>query len=78
MKPLFGALGTALASARLIQSFLFGVTAHDAWTLACASALLMVSGLSAAYLPARSAASLDPMKALRTELIAGHCFIAAS
>jgi predicted permease len=63
------ALGTALAlaSARLIQSFLFGVTAHDASTLACAAALLLVSGLSAAYLPARSAASIDPMKALRTE-----------
>jgi predicted permease len=63
------ALGTvlALASARLIQSFLYGVTAHDGWTLVCAAALLVVSGLSAAYLPARSAASVDPVRALRTE-----------
>jgi predicted permease len=62
-------LGTALAlaSARLIQSFLYGVTARDGWTLACAATLLLVSGLSAAYLPARAAASVDPMKALRTE-----------
>lgn len=63
------ALGTALAlaSARLIQGFLYGVTAHDGWTLVCAAALLLVSGMSAAYLPARSAASVDPMKALRAE-----------
>ncbi len=62
-------LGTALAlaSARLIQSFLYGVTARDGWTLACAATLLLVSGLSAAYLPARAAASVDSMKALRTE-----------
>ena len=59
--------GLALASARLIQSFLYGVTAHDGWTLAAAAALLLVSGLSAAYLPARGAASMDPIKALRAE-----------
>jgi ABC-type antimicrobial peptide transport system permease subunit len=62
-------LGAALAlpSARLIQSFLYGVTAHDGWTLGCAAALLLISGLSAAYLPARGAASVDPIKALRAE-----------
>lgn len=59
--------GLALASARLIQSFLYGVTAHDGWTLAAAAALLLVSGLSAAYPPARGAASTDPIKALRAE-----------
>ena len=57
----------ALASARLIQTFLYGVTAHDGWTLASAVVLLFVSGLSAAYLPARAAASADPIQALRTE-----------
>lgn len=63
------ALGTALAmaSARLVHGFLYGVTAHDGWTLACAAVLLLLSGLSAAYLPARRAASVDPVKALRTE-----------
>jgi predicted lysophospholipase L1 biosynthesis ABC-type transport system permease subunit len=62
-------LGAALAlpSARLIQSFLYGVTAHDGWTLGCAAVLLLTSGLSAAYLPARGAASVDPIKALRAE-----------
>jgi ABC-type antimicrobial peptide transport system permease subunit len=56
-----------MASARLIQGFLYGVTAHDGWTLACAAVLLFLSGLSAAYLPARGAASVDPVKALRAE-----------
>ena len=63
------ALGTTLtmALARLIQGFLYGVTAHDGWALACAAALLLLSGLSAAYVPARAAASVDPVKALRAE-----------
>lgn len=63
------ALGTtlALASARLVQGFLYGVTAHDGWTLACAETLLLLSGLCAAYLPARAAAGVDPVKALRAE-----------
>jgi ABC-type antimicrobial peptide transport system permease subunit len=60
-------LGLALTSSRLIQGFLYGVNARDGWTFTCAAALLLVSGLGAAYLPARSAASVDPMKALRTE-----------
>lgn len=57
----------ALLSARLIQSFLYGVTAHDGWTLAYAAALQLVSGLCAAYLPARGAARLNPITALRAE-----------
>jgi predicted permease len=60
-------IGLALMSSRLIESFLYEVSARDGWTFACAAALLLVSGLSAAYLPARTAASVDPMKALRTE-----------
>ena len=59
--------GLAWASARLVRGFLYGVQAHDGRTLAGAAALLLISGLLAAYLPARRAASVDPMKALRTE-----------
>jgi predicted permease len=54
-------------SARAISSFLFGVTAHDPATIAEVSALLLVCGLLAAFVPARRAASADPMQALRTE-----------
>jgi predicted permease len=59
--------GLAWAGARLARGFLYGVKAHDGWTLAGAAVLLLASGLAAAYLPARRAASVDPMRALRTE-----------
>jgi len=63
------AAGGVLAwlSARLVRSFLFGVSAHDGWTLASAAVLLCGCGLVAAYLPARRAARVDPMVALRAE-----------
>lgn len=62
-------IGTGLAwvSGRLVRGFLYGVSAHDGWTLAGAAVLLLASGLLAAYLPARRAAGVDPMTALRTE-----------
>ena len=59
--------GLAWASARLVRGFLYGVEAHDGWTLAGAAVLLMVCGLLAAYVPARRAASVNPMEALRAE-----------
>ncbi|MFZ0745839.1 MAG: ABC transporter permease [Terracidiphilus sp.] len=57
----------ALASGRLVRGFLYGVTGHDGWTLLGAAALLLASGLMAAYLPARRAASVNPVDALRSE-----------
>ncbi|HEX4037762.1 MAG TPA: ADOP family duplicated permease [Acidobacteriaceae bacterium] len=61
--------GSALAwaASRLARGFLYGVKAHDGWTLAGAALLLLASGLAAAYLPARRAAGVDPMQALRAE-----------
>jgi predicted permease len=63
------AVGTGLAwvSARLVRGFLYGVEAHDGWTLAGAAVLLMACGLLAAYVPARRAAQVNPMEALRSE-----------
>jgi predicted permease len=52
---------------RAIQAFLFGVGRHDPITTLSVCALLAVSGLIAAIIPARRAASIDPMQALRTE-----------
>lgn len=52
---------------RTIQAFLFGVSQHDPMTILCVCALLAVSGLIAAIIPARRAASIDPMQALRAE-----------
>ena len=63
------AVGTTLAwaSARLMRGFLYGVQAHDAWTLAGAAVVLFASGMLAAYVPARRAAAVNPMEALRAE-----------
>jgi ABC-type antimicrobial peptide transport system permease subunit len=52
---------------RAIQASLFGVGRHDPMTILSVCTLLAVSGLIAAIIPARRAASIDPMQALRTE-----------
>ena len=52
---------------RLMRSFLFGVGEHDPATAIAVSALMIVCGLMAALVPARRAASIEPMQALRTE-----------
>ena len=52
---------------RLLRSFLFGVGQHDPFTIVTVSALLAVCGLLAAFVPALTAASIDPMEALRTD-----------
>jgi predicted permease len=52
---------------RAIKAFLFGVDAHDPATILSVCVLLAVCGFVAALIPARRAASIDPMQALRTE-----------
>src|SRR5215813_647076 len=63
------ALGVAasLALTRLMAGFLYGVTATDPLTFLAVSLLLIITGLLAGYLPARRAAGVDPMVALRSE-----------
>jgi predicted permease len=61
-----GLLGAA-AVARLLRSFLFGVSALDPVTFAAVSVLLAVVALLAAYIPAHRAANLDPILTLRSE-----------
>ena len=62
-------LGVALslASTRLISTFLFGLKPTDVATFAGSMALLATVALLAAYVPARRAARVDPMEALREE-----------
>jgi putative ABC transport system permease protein len=61
--------GTAgsLASSHIIASLLFGITPTDPTTCATAAALLATVAILAAYIPARRAARLDPMIALRED-----------
>jgi uncharacterized membrane protein YeaQ/YmgE (transglycosylase-associated protein family) len=61
-----GLVGAATAS-RLLQSFLFGVSSFDPIVLALAAICVLLLALAAAYLPARRAATVDPMQALRAE-----------
>jgi putative ABC transport system permease protein len=60
-------LAAALASARVIASLLFGVSATDPVTLAVVIATLSLVAMLACYIPARRAAKIDPMSALRSE-----------
>lgn len=62
-------LGLALAyvTSLLFRTYLYDITAHDPWTMTVVTALLVVGGLAASYIPARRAAQVDPMEALRTE-----------
>ena len=57
----------ALASSRLIESFLFDVKPNDPRALALAVAALFGAALLAGYGPSRRASRVDPMVALRHE-----------
>ena len=64
------ALGVVFAFAltRVISGFLFGVGPMDPGTYAAVSGTLAIVALLAAYLPARRAARVDPLTALRTDV----------
>jgi putative ABC transport system permease protein len=62
----FGAVAAA-ALTRLMSSLLFGVTPLDVATFVVAAAFLAAAALLASYVPARRAATIDPMETLRAE-----------
>jgi putative ABC transport system permease protein len=57
----------ALATGHLVTSFLYQVRPIDLWTYIAVSVALLLVGLLASLLPARKAASIEPMQALRED-----------
>jgi ABC-type antimicrobial peptide transport system permease subunit len=57
----------SLAGAHLLQSLVFGIGPRDPLTLVAMCGLLLLTGLFAAWWPAKRAASTEPMVALRAE-----------
>ena len=60
-------VGGALALSRVLSSFLYGIGAADPVTYAAVAILLAACAALACWIPARRAASIDPMRALRAE-----------
>jgi predicted permease len=60
-------VAAALPCTRLVRSMLYGITANDPGTIAAGMGLLLVVALAATSIPARRAASVQPMEALRHE-----------
>jgi putative ABC transport system permease protein len=60
-------LAAALATGRILRAYLFGVSSTDPGTLMAVALLLAAVSLLACWLPARKAAKVEPMAALRYE-----------
>jgi len=60
-------LAAAIGLSRLMSSLLFGVTPLDPATYGATAAVLLIAAMAATYIPARRAATVDPMETLRGE-----------
>jgi ABC-type antimicrobial peptide transport system permease subunit len=64
---LVGGLALSAATGRLVTSFLYGVHPLDLWTYVAVIFMLLLIGISSGLLPARRAATIEPMQALRED-----------
>jgi predicted permease len=62
-----GGLVLAVGLSRWVASLLFGVTPLDPLTYVASGAVIFAAAMAASYIPARRAASVDPMETLRSE-----------
>jgi predicted lysophospholipase L1 biosynthesis ABC-type transport system permease subunit len=60
-------LCASILSASVLKSMLYGTAARNPWLLLLISGIVVATGMVAAFIPARRAATVDPMKALRTD-----------
>ena len=71
LRPVVGGVvvgaAVAVAAARLMRTLVFGIVPVDPASFALAGASLVVVALVAAWIPARRAAAVDPLVALREE-----------
>jgi ABC-type antimicrobial peptide transport system permease subunit len=64
---LLAGLPLAWLTSRLMASMLFRLSPHDSFSFAAAALGTLLVSLAAALIPARRAASIEPMRALRAE-----------
>jgi predicted permease len=60
-------LAGAMLLAKVLDTLLFGISAHDPMTFLGVAVILLLAALIACYVPSRRAANVDPMVALRCE-----------
>jgi ABC-type antimicrobial peptide transport system permease subunit len=69
--PVFAGLGAgviaSILAGRIIQKLLYGIRTVDPSLILIVATLFLAAAVAAAVLPARRAASVDPMEALRSE-----------
>jgi predicted permease len=60
-------IAVAVAASSVMRAFIYGFHGYDIFTVFAVAAMLAVCGLAASYIPARRAAAVNPIEALRTE-----------
>jgi ABC-type antimicrobial peptide transport system permease subunit len=60
-------VGLSLLATRVVSSFLYGITRYDPTTLILSAVILMCVSFAAALIPARRAARMNPVAALRED-----------